>query len=317
MRAVSCAVLLCCFAFALCVDSHAAKYAGEPFHIGVGARALGMGGAYAAVAKDVTSGFWNPAGLASAPNRQVILMHSETFGSLLNHDYVAFASPLKSAPGSAVGAVSLTRLGGGGIKLTRWDPNVNRPVVEKESGHADYQLIFSYATLRNKRLRLGASAKLLYKHIANNSAFGIGADLGAQYSAHDNMKIALMLRDATTTLLSYDTGTKESIFPTLIPGIVYARGLGQFGATISADVEFRFEHYEEAAQYWVGSASADTRFGFEIAYQDVAFGRIGSDMGRLCLGGGISVSSVQLDIAYMRQTEIDDSFRISLLYNIE
>ena len=40
------------------------KYAGEFLSIGVGGRALGMGGAYVALANDVTAGYYNPAGLA-------------------------------------------------------------------------------------------------------------------------------------------------------------------------------------------------------------------------------------------------------------
>jgi hypothetical protein len=312
------AVLFSAILLALHSSPEAAKYAGEPFHIGVGARALGMGGAFAAVADDVTSGFWNPAGLSVLRGKQAILMHSEMFGSLLNHDYIAFACPLRSALGSAVGAVSLTRLGGGGIKLTRWDPNLNRVVVDKESGHADYQLVLSYGMSKSERLRIGASAKLLYRDIADNSAFGIGADLGAQFDVSNYATVALMIRDATTTLLSYDDSsrTKESVFPTIIPGIAVSRTVREFTVTVSADAELKFEHYQEAAQFWMGSASADTRFGLEIGFQNVAFGRIGSDLGRLTLGSGIAVSMVELDIAYMRQAEIDNSFRISLLYKI-
>ena len=298
-------------------NAEAAKYAGEPFHIGVGARALGMGSAFVAVADNVTSGFWNPAGLGSMSSRQVIFMHSETFGALLNHDYIAFSSPLRSAVGSPVGAVSLIRLGGGGIKLTEWDFNLNRPVVVKESGHADYQLLFSYAMQKTDCLKLGVSTKFVYRDIAGASAFGIGSDFGAQYVFRDNFRVALMMRDVTTTLLSYDTGTKESIYPTLVPGLMYRRVLGDFEITASADADVKFENYREAAQYWQGSISADTRFGFEIGFQDIAFGRIGSDIGRLTLGCGVSVSPLELDVAYMRQTDIDDSFRISLLVNIK
>jgi len=41
-----------------------AKYAGEFISTGVGGRALAMGGAFVAVANDVTAGYWNPAGLS-------------------------------------------------------------------------------------------------------------------------------------------------------------------------------------------------------------------------------------------------------------
>lgn len=311
--------VLCALALLLTVyanRSEAAKYAGDPFQLGVGARALGMGSAYTAAADDVSAGFWNPAGLSRVSNRQVIFMHSETFGSLLNHDYLAFASPFRSGPGSAVGAISFTRLGGGGIKVTEWDYSESRPVVVKESGHADYQLIISYAPAMTSRLKLGGSAKLLYREIVDNSAYGIGADFGAQFDLGHRLVAALMVRDATTTLLSYDTGTKESIYPTVIPALSGARSIGDFDMIAAMGAELKFENYREAAQFWSGSISADTHFGLEIGFRNVAFGRIGSDIGNLTLGGGISVSSVKFDLAYERRADIDDSFRVSLLYNL-
>ena len=51
------------------------KYAGEFMSIGVGGRALGLGGAYAALAHDITAGYWNPAGLSSLSYPQIALMH--------------------------------------------------------------------------------------------------------------------------------------------------------------------------------------------------------------------------------------------------
>ena len=64
------------------------KYAGEFMAIGIGGRPLGMGGAFTGVADDVTSGYYNPAGLANLNYPQLSLMHSEQFGELVNYDYV-------------------------------------------------------------------------------------------------------------------------------------------------------------------------------------------------------------------------------------
>ena len=84
------AALLPCIAGA---QTSVAKYAGEFIALGVGGRALAMGGAFVAVANDVTAGYWNPAGLARITYPQFILMHDEQFGSLVNHDYGAVAVP--------------------------------------------------------------------------------------------------------------------------------------------------------------------------------------------------------------------------------
>ena len=60
--------------------SQAPKYSNEFLSIGVGARALGMAGAQVAIVNDVTSGFWNPAGLClTKGDLQIGLMHNEYF----------------------------------------------------------------------------------------------------------------------------------------------------------------------------------------------------------------------------------------------
>ena len=47
--------------------------AGQFLRVGLGARAVGLGGAFSALADDVTAIYWNPAGLAQIENREVSL----------------------------------------------------------------------------------------------------------------------------------------------------------------------------------------------------------------------------------------------------
>ena len=61
-------------------SSGASKYAGEFLNTGVGARPMGMGGAFTALCEDVHAVYWNPAGLVHSPGRQVLFMHAESFG---------------------------------------------------------------------------------------------------------------------------------------------------------------------------------------------------------------------------------------------
>jgi len=93
----------------------ATKYAGEPYHLGVGARALGRGGAFVAARPDASSAFWNIASLSSINRIEVLAQHAEAFGSLLNHDFISVAIPSRTESGWAFGAYG-TYLGGGGGK---------------------------------------------------------------------------------------------------------------------------------------------------------------------------------------------------------
>jgi len=56
--------------------------------LGVGARAMGMGGAFVAVADDATAASWNPAGLAFLIRPEVSLVADRTMSSLATSDYV-------------------------------------------------------------------------------------------------------------------------------------------------------------------------------------------------------------------------------------
>jgi hypothetical protein len=97
----------------------ATKYAGEFLKIPVGPRALGMGGAFTAVADDATSPYWNPAGMVFLPYREVMFQHTEKFGSLANHDYLGGVFPLGGKKGreQALG-VSLFRFAVDDIPVT-------------------------------------------------------------------------------------------------------------------------------------------------------------------------------------------------------
>src|SRR5688572_31998776 len=79
------------------------KYSNEFLNIGVGSRAFGMSNAVVASTNDVTSGYWNPAGLTNMTgNLQVGLMHSEYFAGIAKYDYAAVAAPIDDQSYGAV-----------------------------------------------------------------------------------------------------------------------------------------------------------------------------------------------------------------------
>ena len=63
--------------------------------IGVGARPIGMGNAFTAVADDINSLAWNPAGLSLLSRRELGVMHSELFADT-RYDFLGYAHPMKT-----------------------------------------------------------------------------------------------------------------------------------------------------------------------------------------------------------------------------
>src|SRR5579863_953862 len=68
----------------------APKYSNDFLDIGVGARSLAMGNSVIASVNDVTSGYWNPAGLMGVTGDiEIALMHDEYFAGIAQDDYLA------------------------------------------------------------------------------------------------------------------------------------------------------------------------------------------------------------------------------------
>lgn len=177
------------------------KYSNEFLAIGVGARALGMSNSYVTTVNDVTSGYWNPAGLIQIKKDfQIGLMHAEYFAGIAKYDYGAFAAKIDSA--SAFG-FSIIRFGVDDIpnttQLIDSDGNIDYDRISSFSV-ADYAFLFSYARkAKITGLSYGANVKIIYRNVGEfASAWGFGLDAGIQYN-FKGWKLGLMARDVTST----------------------------------------------------------------------------------------------------------------------
>ncbi|MDD4053062.1 MAG: UPF0164 family protein, partial [candidate division Zixibacteria bacterium] len=59
------------------------------FHLGAGARAMGMGNGYVALTNDATAVYYNPAGTARLGTQQVSFLHTILFEGTI-YDYIAY-----------------------------------------------------------------------------------------------------------------------------------------------------------------------------------------------------------------------------------
>lgn len=137
--------------------------------IGVGARALGLGGAYTALADDANSLYWNPAGLSQAEKREFTASHAEMFEST-RLDFLAYAHP--TSQGTFAGGVTYLSQG----KIEGRD-GLGRPTAGFDASDAAVSL--GYAR-KLDAADLGASFKYLRSHIGSSEAQGVAVDLGAR-----------------------------------------------------------------------------------------------------------------------------------------
>lgn len=314
----------------------ASKYAGEFLTLGMGARAAGLGGAYSSIANDAAAPYWNPAGVPLVNQKEILLMHSEIFGGAISYDCIGFVFPTDN---SAFGA-NLFRLGIENIPFTkdlefddcgidgvpdtqdegegngRFDPGEVLIYDEKRIvrvTNSDLALILSYGWVFSNGLSFGAGLKMIRREIGNYSAYGSGADIGVIYRPTQTISLGLSLQDATTTFISWSTGTWERILPTLKLGVSTQHWVDRLRGTLllSIDQDIRFEGRRKTSQLSIGGVSDDFRLGVEYLYSQTVGVRIGLEYGELTAGMGVKYRNYLIDYAFLSHPDLGGSFRLS------
>jgi len=325
------------------------KYSNEFLAIGVGGRAFGMSGATVASSSDVTSGYWNPAGLMGIKNDfQTGLMHAEYFASIAKYDYGAVAGKIDSS--SAFG-ISIIRFAVDDIanttQLIDAGGNVDYDRITTFSAQ-DYAFIFSYARATPiAGLNVGGNFKIIRRKVGDFAgAWGFGIDAGAQYK-RGNWQFGAVMRDVTSTFNAWSytlsqemidaftqTGNEipqnslELTMPRLILGATRTWTFGkkdQFSAGGEVDLVNTFDGKRNVL-IKTGLWSMEPAVGFEGGFKNMIFLRagigniqkakdvLGQDATTFQpnFGVGIKIKSVSIDYAL---TDIGDQ-SVALYSNV-
>jgi len=286
-------VLLC---IANLTYSQTAKYSNEFLSIGAGARSLSMSNATVANVNDVTSGYWNPAGLTMLQNDfDAGLMHAEYFAGIAKYDYLAGAMALDT--NSYLG-VTVIRFGVDDIPNTTdlidGDGNIDYDRISRFSA-ADYAFLLSYARkTKIPDLSYGANVKIIYRSIGKFAhSWGFGLDLGLQYKL-DDWRFGIMARDITSTFNAWSFNEDEliievqdSVFnfapdnsleitlPRLLLGASREFPIyNKFKGLVELDLDFTFDGQRHVLIEG-DPVSIDPHLGIEINYNQLAFIRFG------------------------------------------
>lgn len=143
--------------------------------IGAGVRAIGMGGAFVAVANDVTALYWNPAGIATiSGGGEATFNHAEW----LAETAYDFAGVTLNAGNFGTLGLSITsfRVPEDVVRTYRFPEGTG-----ERFDASSIALAVSYARMLTDRFAIGFTGKYVQDNVWNETAHGVAIDIGTHY----------------------------------------------------------------------------------------------------------------------------------------
>lgn len=140
----------------------------------VGPRAIGMGGAFTAIADDITAVYWNPGGTANINKNEAFFNHTSLFADI-SYDFAAFATNL-----SSIGTL------GAFVSVLSMDDMKVR-TIENPEGTGE---LFNYSTVvmginfsryLTTNFAIGFNVKYINENLWHMSSTGFAIDIGTLY----------------------------------------------------------------------------------------------------------------------------------------
>jgi len=315
-------ILLCLGLILPGKDLLAARYAGEFLQIGIGARPLGMGGAFVALANDHSAFYWNPAGVGNIQTIQFSGMYLPLFDGLAALHNIGFALPITGA----VAAVNWIRLAVNDIPeypdYSNLPIEVRQELIQTSQGQPlgtfsdredAYYLTFAKMSKFDidlgwalftipVEIPIGLNLKIIRHVLYHAEATGLGADVGMQIKLPLDVMFdrawlgtfawGFNFQDFTRTGINWGGGNSDAIPSNFKNGVAYVQPLHFAASTISVmyDVDQRYERVN--------------RFGIEYGYQDWMGLRTGWVGDEWTAGAGFKIPipmmawTLQVDYAY-------------------
>ncbi len=143
--------------------------------IGVGARAVSLGGTFVAEASDLSALYWNPAGLSNISGAAVQFSHTKYLADI-SYNYAAVGFEVGSL---GTMAASLLFLDSGEMEVrTITDPEGTGERFKKQ----DLALQFSYARALTDRFSIGTTVKYIREKIWHSVASATAFDIGVLFT---------------------------------------------------------------------------------------------------------------------------------------
>ncbi|MBI4778079.1 PorV/PorQ family protein [Candidatus Desantisbacteria bacterium] len=266
--------------------------------VGVGARAIGMGEGFSAIADDTSAIHYNPAGLVHISSPCISTMYNQWIGGLM-HGAVTYVNPCFKQSAIGISAVYL-RTGG----IQRYDEKDSLTSSGEYKAY-DMSLNCTYAFHFTRGISFGMNIKGICEKIDNEEAGGFAIDFGQLYRTPiDGLSLSSVVQNVGPTMRFKDAGYK---LPTC-----YKLGIA-----------YRFPDYPILMDCdWTKPSDNKWKInaGFECKLMDTIAIRGGFDSqlfedlngGGLNLGLGFPLGPYMIDYAFVPTKRMGDTHRLSV-----
>ena len=285
--------------------------------IGVGARAVSMGGAYVAQANDVTSMYWNPAGLTQIGHHELMVSHLDWLVDI-DMEYLGYVHQINR----------LIAIGGFVEYLHMADMPVTTEYHPYGDGtyfhYSDMVTGISTSIRMTDKFSFGVTIKYVREDMVDLVMDGMMMDLGTYYwTGYHSLRIAAAMRnfgpelrpDGTYQRMQIDGDVEDTKYEAFSPPIIFAMG-------VAMDVlenephkltgTLQMNHPMDDAEKYIAGAEYQWQklLALRMGYQ------MNSDVSPLSFGAGLRISLagkvLKCDYSYSNYEFLNDTQQISL-----
>lgn len=284
--------------------------------IGVGGRATSMGDAFIAVANDVSSLYWNPAGLILNDQNEVIVSHNIWLVDIY-HEFIGASYKLSN--NDAIG-ISFTSLHTDDMAVTT---EVQPFGTGQYFTFGDIAFGITYSRRMTEQFSFGATVKYMEETLDKLKMRGILIDLGTFYwTGLGSTRFAV-----TITNFGNELAPDGKV---ILWGNREKNNWQSFSPPTMFRIGFAFEPYETENQKVTTSIqlnhpndnSENVSFGGEYSWQNQFFVRAGyklnADEQDFSLGVGfkinLNIAKFTLDYSFVNFERLGEAHRISMIF---
>lgn len=302
--------------------------------IGMGARAVGMGEAFTAVADDPTAMYWNPAGLMLARGTEFNLTHGEWMQGV-DSEYFAFSQNM-DRDGAFGGSINY--LGTGSFAGSLETATGDYGGVGDQISASEYEGSFAYSQrLGNwfsnsggvlQRLMLGVKVDVVGQNLVNQGSMGAALDAGCLFEViKKTFYVGAAFSNIGTTFPATITSAPVTLTQNFAQPLNYVLGasyrfknllMKNTRLILAADTD----GYVDTGMKLNGGAEYKMTFGKNDLALRAGY-RTGSDLGALAgLTSGVGIAQrfddveAALDYAFVPYGVLGSTHRISLNFII-